>query len=133
MKALSLNDFTCIIYAIGCKPTGSRYVGGFTDESDWDFYVIETNQVLDWLKSNGFTTKCEKLYDELGFRSWRHSSLPVNVLTMTEDYFAAYDYANEEVKICGKPLDTRKQRVGQFQFFLAVWANLNSSSLSLKD
>ncbi len=109
---------------LGCKPTGSRYLCVATEDSDWDYYVIETNQVLDWLRSNGFTTECEKLYDELGFRSWRHSSWPVNVLTMTDDYFAAYDYANDRVKACGEDLSTREKRVDKFKHFLAVYGSL---------
>lgn len=35
-------------------PTGSRYFGGATNESDWDFYAEDTNEVRAFLIDVGF-------------------------------------------------------------------------------
>lgn len=107
-----------LVRDLGCRPTGSRYVGGFTDKSDWDFYVVETPEVIDKLLHRGYhCNKNEADYTNGEFNSWRHAVCHINVMTMSAEYYAVYDYANEQVKNCGELLLTRNDRIAMYDKF----------------
>jgi hypothetical protein len=44
--------------------TGSRYFGDYNSESDWDFFVEESDAAVDFLNSNGFVIDAEHTYSD---------------------------------------------------------------------
>ncbi len=130
-----LKELISELTALGCRPTGSRWVGGATEKSDWDFYALETPEILQWLETNGFYATVgddDPDYEWQGeLTSWRCVGFKLNILTLSEDYFPVYDYANEQVKICGEDLSTRDKRVAQFEHYEQIYRTLDKSGWKL--
>ena len=47
--------------------TGSRYFGGYHEGSDYDFFVMESTGVSEWLRAKGFTLDTNAAYDDPTF------------------------------------------------------------------
>jgi hypothetical protein len=47
--------------------TGSRYFGNSTNQSDWDFFVQDSDGVRNWLDANGFKINKNSKYYSDGF------------------------------------------------------------------
>jgi len=45
-------------------PTGSRYFGGVSSESDWDFFVEDSKEVREFLCQMGFESNDAEAYDD---------------------------------------------------------------------
>jgi len=55
---------TLIDSSLNFYPTGSRYFGGVTKDSDWDFFVEDSGQVRGFLDDLGFTPNDSETYDD---------------------------------------------------------------------
>ncbi len=60
--------------------TGSRFFGGYTANSDWDFFIQESGEVERFLSSIGFLPLSFTNYkDELTSKVYRHSQEKIDV------------------------------------------------------
>ena len=61
--------------------TGSRYFGNVRDESDWDFFVQDSEEVQQYLVAIGFQCQATSYYiGDKGISSvWAHPNLPIHV------------------------------------------------------
>lgn len=122
------------------KPTGSRYVGGATEDSDYDFFGLDTAEVRKGLLALGFEDLTAALLDQspdiiptkfasgrsqisdihnpsgygLHHKVWHLDG--VHVLLFSEARFAEYDRANEWIRETPWIKDVDKQiRIKLFQ------------------
>lgn len=118
---------------LGVTPHGSRHVGGFTEESDYDYFFDATAIGIKWLQDNGYERQFATGYwdgaeetpdapnDNVSLVAYRHPKLPIQVLALSHDYYPIYFDANEKVKSMQGAviLETRDGRITTYKHFIA--------------
>jgi hypothetical protein len=70
-----------LVRSLPVELTGSRFFGNLKNTSDWDFFIGESFQTYEWLKTNGYMV-CSSLTDYKDDNTicvFQHSAHPIHV------------------------------------------------------
>jgi hypothetical protein len=131
-KSEILIEIMALEKALRVVPHGSRHVGGWTEDSDYDYFCDAYENNIKWLKEGGYTVQfttgyfddnepIEQPSEDVSLVAYRHPTLPIQVCVMSHEYYPIYYAANEMVKSMegAKILETREGRVTTYKHVIA--------------